>query len=112
MFQGRDSSANVVIGGVFFKSVEDILNNTLPGKETKGKTKQYEKPGTYEDAIKDFESLGPISIKTLSYPDGKEIKIGVLPDGRAVNVRNQSDEGRPTLEVQGPGNNRIKIRYG
>ena len=36
---------------------------------------------------------------------------GELPDGRRVNVRDHSSDGRPTLEVQ-EGKNRIKVRYG
>ena len=36
---------------------------------------------------------------------------GELPDGRKVNVRDHSSDGRPTLEVQ-EGKNRIKVRYG
>ena len=36
---------------------------------------------------------------------------GELHDGRKVNVRDQSSDGRPTLEVQ-EGKNQIKVRYG
>ena len=32
--------------------------------------RQYEKPGTYEDAVKDFESLLPKNVQTLGLPGG------------------------------------------
>lgn len=37
-------------------------------------------------------------------------KLGKLPDGRTVNVRTKSSEGRPTLEIY-DGKNSTKIRY-
>jgi hypothetical protein len=94
----------------FTKSVEDILKDTLPGRETKGKAKQYIKIGGYPSAVKDFENLGPVDIQKIK---NKEGWVGTLPDGRTVIVREQSKEGRPTLEIQQPGNKGkvIKIRY-
>ncbi|MGC2310233.1 MAG: hypothetical protein WA432_01270 [Candidatus Babeliaceae bacterium] len=90
------------------KTVEDILKGAKQGRKTKGKTKQFEKPGGYKEALEDFESLAPKDVKNI--PTGK---VGVLPDGRRVNVRTQSDEGRPTLEIQdGNSDKKIKIRYG
>jgi hypothetical protein len=41
----------------------------------------------------------------------KIVKIGKLPDGRIVTVRNKSIDGRPTLEIF-DGTKSIKIRYG
>jgi hypothetical protein len=92
------------------KTVEDILVGTLPGRETAGKAKQYIKTGGYEDAMEDFESLEPKDIKSMV---GKEGKVGILPDGRKVNVRVESHDGRPTLEIQPVGGKGkvIKIRY-
>jgi hypothetical protein len=92
------------------KSVEDILEGTSPGRETAGKAKQYIKKGGYSEAISDFESLGAEKVKDMV---GKEGKIGVLPDGRSINVRVESHDGRPTLEVQpiGKKGKVIKIRY-
>ena len=89
------------------KTVDDILKDTVPGEETSGKTKQYVKPGSYEDVMKDFESLRPESIKNI---DGKEVKVGILPDGRKVVARLESTYESPTLEIQ-DGKKRIKIRY-
>lgn len=40
-------------------------------------------------------------------------KVGILEDGRTINVREVSTDGRPTLEIYDPQTNHsIKIRYG
>ena len=83
-----------------------VLNGAKPGRETKGHTKQWEKPGNMDDANKDFDSLNPQDVKNI--PGGR---AGKLPDGRNINVRDHSSDGRPTLEVQN-GKERIKVRYG
>ncbi len=90
------------------KTIEEIAREATPGRKTQGKTKQYEKPGGFEEALEDFESLGPTNIKDI--PTGKK---GDLPDGRTANVRSKSDDTRPTLEVLNRINGKkIKIRYG
>lgn len=93
------------------KTVEDILKNAEP-EDLTTQTKKYKKPGNYDDAVKDFESLNPSNVKTIT--NGKnEGKYGILPDGRDVIVRLRSQDGRPTLEIQYPNSNKkIKIRYG
>jgi hypothetical protein len=93
------------------KKIENILKDTIPGRETSGKSKQYIKNGCYEDAIKDFESLGPSNIRKMQ---GKEGMVGTLPDGRTINVRIGSTDKRPTLEILPGKDSRriIKIRYG
>lgn len=83
-----------------------VLNGAKPGRDTKGHTKQWEKPGSMEDANGDFDSLNPQNVKNILGG-----RTGELPDGRKVNVRDHSSDGRPTLEVQ-DGKNRIKVRYG
>jgi len=35
---------------------------------------------------------------------------GILPDGRPINVRPNSSDGRPTIEIQ-DGKNKVKVRY-
>lgn len=100
------------------KSVEDLLKDTVPGRETTGRARQYIKNGNYEDAVKDFHSLKPSDIQSLP---GKEGLRGRLPDGRDINVRLESTvkiEGcsaktTPTIEIMKPGGIgiRIKIRY-
>lgn len=78
-----------------------------PGRKTKGRTKLFEKPGDFDDALGDFDDLGPSDVTGLN--DGGF--VGDLPNGDKVNVRPTSSDGRPTIEIQ-HGKNRIKIRYG
>ncbi|MFC4075492.1 DUF4244 domain-containing protein [Salinithrix halophila] len=86
-------------------SVDNILEGATPGRATKGKAKQYEKAGGFDQARKDFNSLGVTNVKEI--PGGY---VGKLPDGRTVNVRNKSSDGRPTLEIY-EGKKSTKIRY-
>ncbi|SMO71415.1 hypothetical protein SAMN06265350_10719 [Solitalea koreensis] len=65
----------------------------------------YKSPGGKVQADKDFDSLGPTDVKPI--PGGR---TGKLPDGTPINVRDRSTDGRPTVEVQRPGN-KVKIRY-
>jgi len=90
------------------KTVDDILIGATPGDKTRGRSTIFEKPGSYEDAVKDFNSLGVSGIHDI--PNGK---AGLLPDGRDVNVRSQSSAEKPTIEIiDKKTNKRIKIRYG
>lgn len=93
------------------KTVEDVLRGTKPGKKTKGKSKQFEKEGGYEEALKDFESLSLSGIKDI-HTKTTSGKVGTLPDGRIVNVRTTSSDQRPTLEIQNLNNTYTKVRYG
>jgi hypothetical protein len=92
-------------GVVEASSLDDILEGAQEGRKTKGKTKQYEKEGGTEQANKDFDDLEPQNVNDF---DGG--RTGTLEDGRKVNVRNKSSDGRPTLEVQ-EGKKKTKIRY-
>jgi RHS repeat-associated protein len=76
-----------------------------PGRETKGRTEQWEKSGGQGEADKDFDNLQPKDVRPI--PGGR---TGTLPDGRSVNVRGNSSDGRPTLEIQ-DGKNSVKVRY-
>ncbi len=92
------------------KAVEDVLDGSEKGEPTKGRTKQFDKPGDFDDALEDFDKMGLSDVEDRS-ENGKIVKIGKLPDGRNVNVRNKSKrESRPTLEIQ-EGKKRVKIRY-
>jgi hypothetical protein len=92
------------------QAVEDILKDAKPGRKTKGKTKQFEKPGDFDDALKDFDKLNPKNVRDES--DGEKIvKVGDLPGDKVVNVRNESKDERPTLDIC-DGKKHIKIRYG
>lgn len=77
-----------------------------PGKETKGRTSQWEKLGGMPEAEKDFNNLNPTGVK--NYPNG--VKVGTLADGSTVIVRPNSSDGRPTLEIQN-GKKKTKVRY-
>jgi hypothetical protein len=86
-------------------SVDDLTVGAKPGRETKGRAQQWEKSGGADQANKDFDSLRPGDVRPIQGG-----RVGQLPDGRMVNVRTGSSDGRPTLEVQS-GKNSIKIRY-
>jgi len=86
--------------------VENLKKESSPGRQTKGPSRQYEKPGGMEQANKDFNRLGPKNIQ--EYPNGT--RVGDLPGGGKVNVRPISSDGRPTLEIQ-KGTKIIKFRY-
>ena len=89
------------------KKIDVLISQSQLGRATKGQTTQYEKPGNYSNAVKDFHSIGPGKIKDR----GGNTKTGKLADGRDVIVRSKSDDGRPTLEIQ-QGKKKTKIRYG
>jgi hypothetical protein len=92
---------------ISIKTIEEILKDCKPGKETSGKTEQFEKVGGVQEAEQDFESLKLSNIRNI--PKGK---VGDLPDNRTVNVREDSSFGSPTLEIfHKITRKKIKIRY-
>ena len=98
------------------KTPEDIIKECKRGQQKSGSTKQYEKPGNFDDTLKDFERLRPTNVTTKGpFRDGKIVKVGKLPDGRIVIARSTSSGklSSPTLEFQNnPGfRGEIKIRY-
>ena len=93
------------------KTVDDILDNATSGRATKGKTTQYVKPGTYTQAVDDFNSLNPSNVKDINTNYGSG-KTGTLSDGRTVTVRPGSTDGRPTVEIRGSNGRGMEIRYG
>ncbi|MCI5141351.1 MAG: hypothetical protein D3909_06435 [Candidatus Electrothrix sp. ATG1] len=115
-------SAGIILGGLISDQLDNWFANksnegeegrnqcpipgTKPGKPTKGRSKQHEKPGDMDTANEDFDSLGPTDVKDI--PKGG--RTGVLPDRRRITVR-PSKEGRPTVEIR-KGKNKIKVRYG
>jgi hypothetical protein len=84
---------------------ENPIPGTTPGNETNGRSRIFVKPGGYDDAIKDFNGLNPTNVRPI--PKGG--LTGTLPDGRSVNVRPGSSDGRPTIEIQ---HGKKKTRYG
>lgn len=88
--------------------VKRFVSESKPGRKTSGKSTQFEKPGDLEKAMEDFYSLDPDNVVPIA--TGKR---GVLKDGRDVNVRWRSEDGRPTLEIFNRNNKKsIKFRYG
>lgn len=85
--------------------IDDLIESSTPGDKTKGKSTIYEKEGGIEEANKDFDSLNPSNIREVN-----GIRIGTLPDGSTVNVREKSKDGRPTLEIL-KGKKMTKFRY-
>ncbi len=86
------------------KTVGDLVKESTPGRETKGKTTQYDIEGDSKKAYEYFESMKPKDIKDVSTPDVKQ-KVGTLDDGRRVIFREKSqgkmgETGPPTLEIQ------------
>ncbi|MDN0117232.1 VENN motif pre-toxin domain-containing protein, partial [Yersinia intermedia] len=86
-------------------TVEDLTSTSSKGNETTVRSKLFERTGGSNAANKEFDALSPTEIKDI--PGGR---VGKLPDGRTVIVRERSTDGRPTLEIQS-GKNRIKFRY-
>ncbi len=94
-----------------FKTVEDILEESTPGRKTKGKSQQWNKSGGYEQALNDYNSLDVKNSHEIETRYGPGL-MGILPDGSRVNVRPGSTQGDATLEIQKPNGVKIKIRYG
>ena len=93
------------------KTVDDIIEGAEPGRVTKGKTTQYEKPGSYEQTSEDFDALNPTNVKDINTKFGPG-KTGTLSDGRTITARPGSSDGRPTLEIRNSNGRGIEIRYG
>lgn len=86
---------------------EPPVPDAIPGRETRGRTAQWKKPGGMAEADSDFDGKHPENVRSL--PGGG--RVGDWPDGRKIIVRPNSTDGRPTLEIQ-DGSSRIKVRYG
>ncbi len=100
-------AAVIGISKAIKKTVEDLIKESKH-IETKRFAKIFEKSGGFDEAFRDFESLDVVDIKDISTG-----KIGILPDGRDVNVRIKSKDGRSTLEIYDRKTKKsIKIRYG
>jgi hypothetical protein len=108
---------------VIDKIIQEILSDSKPGEKTTGQTTQYEKLAGWTEAKIDFYKFNPSNIrhlseiKTANNADGslkqitEEMFIGILSDGRKINIRTKSSDKRPTLEIQ-DGKKKTKIRYG
>lgn len=87
--------------------VGELIGSTTPGEKTKGRTTNHEKPGNIDTANDDFDKIvDPDSVEDR----GNGVRTGKTEDGRKVNVRPNSSDGRPTIEIQ-DGKKKDKIRY-
>ncbi|WP_308365247.1 MULTISPECIES: RHS repeat-associated core domain-containing protein [unclassified Microbulbifer] len=90
--------------------VDKVLEGASPGEKTKGRTTNWDKPGGIDQANGDFDSLVPEGAKEITDSKGGKGRTGETADGKKVNVRPNSSDGRPTVEIQ-DGKNKIKVRY-
>lgn len=90
------------------KTVDDILEAAAKGKQSS--SKQFSKPGGFDQANKDFNALTR-GTKVTQRPGG--VRTAELKDGTKVNVRPHSSTGKPTLEIQPPKGQGppTKVRY-
>ena len=72
-------------------TVDDLMSSSSKSRETTGRSKFFERSGGSEAANKEFDLLKPTEIKDI--PGGR---VGKLPDGRTIVVRERSTDGRPT----------------
>jgi len=95
------------------KRLKELEEEAGVEQKTKGKTRYGEKSGGMDQAKKDFDSLKPDNPVTQEIPGKGKITTGKLRDGRDINVRDFSSDGRPTIEIRdNDGNSRgIEIRY-
>jgi hypothetical protein len=111
MTTGSGSSGPPSTPAVKGEGVASILKDATPGKVSKsgmGST-QYSKSGGFQRANADFDSLARSS-QIKRYPG--DIRSTTLPDGTKISVRPGSSQGDPTLQIEIPGQNPIKVRYG
>ncbi|HCL5075236.1 TPA: hypothetical protein N2F43_004634, partial [Salmonella enterica] len=79
-------------------TVDDLIATSSKGEQTTGRSRLYERPGGIDEANKDFDNLSPSDVKDINN-NRVTGRVGTLPDGRTVIVRDGSSDGRPTLEV-------------
>ena len=88
------------------EKIKEVLDSCDPLEE-KQFADLWEKKGGTAQAVKDFKNFEPKGVQPI--PTGER---GVLADGRDINVRTKSLDGRTTLEIYDRATKRsIKIRY-
>jgi RHS repeat-associated protein len=116
-----DLGIGAAIGGAML-GLDRMLNDAAPEPPVPGAiphsedpvtgsgTRQWEKPGTAEDADRDFDACRPSNVQDK----GRGVRVGTLPNGDRIIVRPDSGSGQPTIEVQRPDGRRSrdKVRYG
>ena len=92
-------------------SVKQLYDNSKPGKRTKGRTEQRIVDGDFNTALRDFETLHPTDVKSISTPWGTG-KTGNIDNGFVATVRPGSSYGKSTLEIRNLLNRRgLEFRY-
>jgi len=99
------------------RSIDDILKSATPYKKIKPNAPEhyYSKSGNYDDALKDFNSMGLEDVKPL---EGKHKGfMGTAKDGTTVTVRDGSrgrvsKKSEVTLQYNPTSGPKTKIRYG
>jgi RHS repeat-associated protein len=87
---------------------EPPVPGAKPVRETKGKTKIWDKGGGLDTANEDFDNAEPTEV----FAPKPGIRVGKLPNGDRIIVRPNSSDGRPTVEIQNPnGRKTDEIRY-
>ena len=93
-------------------TVEDLINDGTVEGTTGNGTIIVKREGGIDQANEDFDNIvDPASVKPLrNMPGGR---LGTTPDGKTVNVREKSRDGRPTLEIYNPNTKQeeTKFRY-
>ena len=99
------------------RSIDDILKSATPYKKIKPNAPEhyYSKPGNYDDALKDFNSMRLEDVKPL---EGKHKGFtGTAKDGTTVTVRDGSrgrvsKKSEVTLQYNPTSGTKTKLRYG
>jgi hypothetical protein len=87
-------------------TMEAILDSAAVIKQSN--STQYTKPGGFSQANSDFDAL----TQGVDVVDpGGGLRTATLSNGTEVNVRPFSSGDQITVEIQTPGNPRLKIRY-
>ncbi len=105
-------AASVLQGaGTLIDPLQGVLNNSSLIKDTPQLT-QYGRPGNFDTAVSDFNSLGATNIRPITNNSTQAGGfIGDLSNGDTAIVRPTSSGGQPTLEIQRGLGPDIKIRY-
>ncbi|NCI45797.1 RHS repeat-associated core domain-containing protein [Sediminibacterium soli] len=92
------------------KSVDDLKKEGTSEGRTGNGTEVIKKDGGMQQADNDFDNIAvPGSVKpNPSLPSGR---IGKTTDGKTINVRDKSLDGRPTLEVYNPNTRQIETKF-
>ncbi|MBP0028202.1 DUF4114 domain-containing protein [Roseofilum sp. Guam] len=91
-------------------SVDDLLVNAKKYPKN-DKSIQYDKNGSVEEAWQDYRDLTDgFNPKGTETSNGK-LFVAELPDGSKAIGRGFSSGGSPTIEIQKPNGEKIKVRY-